>query len=67
MSDLWADGGGARLSSWDEPESEDRVEIRLAGRRLEESEGVTDGARSLLLQEAVDRRGDSGGTGVGAQ
>lgn len=67
MSDLRADGGGARLSSRDEPESEDSVEIRLAGRRLEESEAVTDGARSLLLREAVDRRGDSGETGVGAQ
>lgn len=36
------------------------MEIRLTGRRSEESEDVADGARSLLLMEAVDRRADSG-------
>lgn len=58
MSEVWVDGGGARLSS---PEPEDSVEIRLTGRRSEEeeSEGVADGARSLLLMEAVDRREES--------
>lgn len=62
-SEVWA-GGGAR-SSLEDPDPEDSVEIRLAGRRSdsrsEESEGVADGARSLLLMEAVDRRGDSEG------
>lgn len=52
------------MSSLDDPEPEDSVEIRLAGRRpdagrSEESDGVADGARSSLLMEAVDRRGDS--------
>lgn len=56
-------GGGTR-SSLEDPDPEDSVEIRLGGRRSddgrsEESEGVADGARSLLLIEAVDRRGDS--------
>lgn len=65
MSELWVDGGGARLSSREDPEPEDSVEIRLTGRRAEESEGVVDGARSLLLMEAVDRRGDSEERGEG--
>lgn len=55
---LWAGGGGAR-SSLDDPEPEDSVEIRLSGRRSELSEGVADGARSVLLTEALDRRGES--------
>ncbi len=59
MLGVWEDGGGARLSSREDPDPEDSVEIRLTGRRSEESEGVADGARSLLLMEAVDRRGDS--------
>lgn len=59
MSGVWADDGRARLSSLEDPEPEDSVEIRLTGRRSEESEGVADGARSLLLMEATDRRGDS--------
>lgn len=67
VSEVWAGGGGR--SSLEDPDPEDSVEIRLAGRRpddsrSDESEGVADGARSLLLMEAVDRRGDSeGGTG----
>lgn len=59
MSELWVDGGGARLSSREDPEPEDNVEIRLTGRRSEESEGVADGARSVLLIEAADRWEDS--------
>lgn len=55
MSELWDDGGGARLSSREDAEPEDNVEIRLTGRRSEESEGVADGARSVLLTEAADR------------
>ena len=56
------------MSSLEDPEPEDSVEIRLTGRwpddgRSEESEGVADGARSSLLMEAMDRRGDSGGGG----
>lgn len=68
ISGIWEDCGGARLSSREDPDPEDRVEIKLTGRRSEESEGVADGARSLLLMEAVDRRGDSeerGGGGGG--
>lgn len=42
MPELWVDGGGARLSSREDPEPEDSVEIRLTGRRSEESEGVAD-------------------------
>lgn len=58
-------GGGAGLSSRDEPDPEDKVETRLTGRwpaegKSEQSEGVAEGARSLLLMEAVDKRGDSG-------
>lgn len=34
-------------------------EIRLAGRQSEDSEGVADEARSVLLMEAVDSRGES--------
>lgn len=59
-SGVCVDGGGVRLSSRYDPDPEDIVEIRLTGRRSEESEGVADGARSLLLMEAVDRRADSG-------
>lgn len=52
------------MSSLEDPDPEDRVEIWLTGRhpndpRSEESEGVADGAHSLLLMEALDRRGDS--------
>lgn len=35
------------------------MEIILSGRCSDESDGVADGARSLLLTEAVERRGDS--------
>lgn len=45
-------------SSRDDPEPEDSVEIRLTGRRSEKSEGVSDGARSLLLM-AEDGWGNS--------
>lgn len=67
-SEVWVTSGGG--SSLEEPDPEDSVEIRLTGRwsddgRSEESEGVADGARSLLLMEAVDRRWDSEGEGVG--
>lgn len=48
----------ARVSSRDELEPEDSVEIRLAGRR-QESGGVANEACSLLLREAVDRWVDS--------
>lgn len=65
-SGVWEDvGRGAWLSSLEDPEPEDSVEIRLTGRRPDDgrsaSEGVADGARSLLLMEAEDRRWDSGG------
>lgn len=48
----------ARVSSRDELEPEDSVEIRLAGRR-QDSGGVFDDVCSLLLREAVDRWVDS--------
>lgn len=48
------------LSCLEDPDSEDRVEIRLTGRLSEQVEGVADGVCSLLLREAVDREGDSG-------
>lgn len=52
------------MSSLEDAEPVDTVEIRLGGRRpddsgSEESEGVADGARSSLLMEAMERRGDS--------
>lgn len=67
MLGVWLDNRGAGLSSREDPDPEDSVEIRLTGRGPEESEGVADGARSLLLMEAVDRREDSeeGGGGRG--
>lgn len=43
----------ASVSSRDEPEPEDSVEIRLAGRR-EDSGGVAEEACSLLLGEALE-------------
>lgn len=49
------------MSSREDPDSEDRVEIRLIGRQSEQVEVVADGACSLLLKEAVDKEGDSGG------
>lgn len=57
-------GGGATQSSLEDPDPEDSVEIRLSGRwpdagGSDGSEGVADGARSSLLMEAMDRRGDS--------
>ena len=57
----------AGQSSLDEPDPEESVETRLTGRwpaegKSGQSEGVVDGARSLLLMEAVDKRGDSEGT-----
>ncbi len=55
MSGVWEDDGWVRLSSREDPEPEDSVEIRLTGRRSDESEGVADGALSLLLMEAMDR------------
>lgn len=54
------EGGGATLSSLEDPDSEDRVEIRLTGRQSEQVEAVAEGACSLLQKEAVDREGDSG-------
>lgn len=46
------------MSSWDEPEPEDSVEIRLAGRR-QDSGGVADDTCSLLLRDALERWVDS--------
>lgn len=43
------------------------MEIRLAGRGSEESEGEADGARSLLTGGAVDRRDESEGWGTHSQ
>lgn len=56
------DEGGVGWSSLEDLDPEDRVETRLTG-RSEESDGVADGARSLLLMEVVERRGDSKGEG----
>ena len=57
-------GGGAWQSSLEEAEPEERVETRLSGRRAadggsEPSEGVADGARSVLPLEAAEWRGES--------